>query len=360
MKKSILVVITGIFFLFGIVFALHWWRDQRVAQARKDTASALVTVSATKVHWASITPQSTAVGQLRAQKGAALSLQAAGVIRSLQFHSGEQVHRGQVLVELDPGSLPGALQEAQAQYRLASLNDQRATQVYAIHGISTAALDKATYGAEMAKAKLQSLQEELANTILRAPFSGVLGLRKVALGEYLPAGKTVVRLVAPQNLQVDFAVPQNLAPTLKIGEKILLQTRKGQQRKHFSAVITALDNQVNHSNRALTVRAQISDPGFLRPGMFVLIRLPSAPSKRSLIIPQVAVAHHSYGDFVYLLHQQGSRWIAQATPIQLGSVAGQNVIVQKGLQAGDLVVTAGQVKLHSGDQVRINNAVSLR
>ena len=359
MKKSIPIVVFGILLLFATVLALHAWREERMAQARKTDADPLVTVSAAKAAWATITPQSTAVGQIRAQQGAALSLQTAGVIRSLQFHSGETVQQGQVLLRLDPGSLPGALEEAQAQAKLATVNAQRATQVYAVHGISTAELDKAKYGAEVANAKVQSLQEALANTVLRAPFSGVLGLRQVELGEYLPAGKTAVRLESPQNLQVDFAVPQNLAPSVQVGEPLRLQSRQEEKGQQFVAQVIAVDNHVDHANRALTVRAQIRHPGFLRPGMFVLVNLPTTSPQRQLTIPQVAVAYHSYGDFVYVLKRQGQNWIAQAAPVQLGPVEGQDVVVRNGLQAGDQVVTAGQVKLHNGVQVRINNAVSL-
>lgn len=359
MKKSIPLVVFGILLLFGLIYALHAWRENRLAQARQSTAHPLVTVSTATAAWTTVTPQSSAVGQVRAQQGAALSLQTSGVIAALLFHSGQSVQQGQVLLRLDPGSLPGELGEAEAQAKLAAVDAKRAAQVYAIHGISTAALDKANYTAQTAAAKVQALEEQTADTVLRAPFSGVLGLRQVEVGEYLAAGKTAVRLVAPGRLQVDFSVPQNLAAALKVGETITLQSRHGAQGQQFSARITALDNAVDQANRALRVRAEVLAPGFLRPGMFVLVHLPSAPSQRLLTIPQVAVAYHSYGDFVYVLSHQGSTWIAHATPVKLGPVEGEQVAVRSGLVPGAVVVTAGQVKLHNGDAVRVNNAVSL-
>jgi RND family efflux transporter MFP subunit len=171
----------------------------------------------------------------------------------------------------------------------------------------------------------------------------------------------VVELVDPSTLYVDFSVPQGDAAQVHAGTGLTFALRDEQGERQYSARILAVNSQVARSNRALAVRARILGSHRLaRPGMFVLVQLPTAAARRRLLVPRVAIAYHSYGDFVYVLQRgRDGKCIAHEQSIRTGSVHGEEIVVRSGLKAGDWVVTAGQVKLHDGDRVRINNAVHL-
>ncbi|MEY2342940.1 efflux RND transporter periplasmic adaptor subunit [Acidithiobacillus sp. IBUN Pt1247-S3] len=360
MKKAFLLVGIALVLLVVVVGGSYFWRQRQLHAALQAAANPLVTVSATKAEEKSVAPEATAVGQVVAQAGAVLSLQTAGVITGLEFHSGQAVQAGQTLLQVNPGALPGQLQEARAQAALAQSNFARAQKVYAIHGISTAALDKAQYDAAAAAGKVQALQDELANTQLRAPFAGVLGLRQVNVGQYLTAGSPVVSLENLQALSVDFTLPQRSARTLHPGAQVTVQIHDGDRVEQYDATVTAVSSHVDADNRALALRARIAKPTGLKPGMYVQVRLQQAAPQAQVMIPTVAVSFHSYGDFVYVLKPGPKHTlIAHEQPVETGSQVGQMTVIRSGLQAGDEVVTAGQVKLRNGDAVRINNAVTL-
>ncbi len=361
MRKVFVLAVSMVLAFFAAIFALYRWREHRQDARRAQNAHVIVTVSATAVRYARVDPRTAVVGEIVAARGTELSLQSSGVIRRIVFHSGQRVRAGQLLLSVDAGALPGRLKGAQADAALARENYERARNVYAIRGISTAALDKAKYQAMASAAKVSALQESLADTMLKAPFSGVLGLRDVYRGQYLRAGSPVVELVDPRELYVDFSVPQGAAGQVHTGTDVTFALGSERARQQYSARIFALNTRVDRRNRALSVRARIlGDHPFVRPGTFALVQLPTAAARRRLVIPRVAVAYHSYGDFVYVLRRRkGSGWIAQEARIETGSVQGDDVVVRSGLQAGEMIVTAGQVKLHDGDSVRINNAVHL-
>ncbi|MFA7656083.1 efflux RND transporter periplasmic adaptor subunit [Acidithiobacillus thiooxidans] len=360
MKKAFLLLGLVVVLLFGAVYGWYAWRQQRLHTQLLAAANPAVTVSAVKVKTRNIAGELTAVGEVVAQQGAALGPQVGGVIQKLYFHSGQTVRKGQLLLALDPGALPGQLQAAQAHARLALVDYQRAQKVYAIHGISTATLDKAQYDAEAAQGEVSALQESLADTQLRAPFSGVLSLRTVNTGEFIHAGTAVVHLENLQHLYVDFTVPQRDAQILHKGAPVQVDIHDGDAVRHYSASVQAISSHVHADNRALSVRALLqAEPG-LRPGMFVRVVLEKEAPKAALLIPTVAVSFNTYGDFVYVLSPgPDHRLIAREQKVLTGMQKGQDTVIRSGLKVGDTVVTAGQVKLHSGDSVQINNAVHL-
>ena len=250
---------------------------------------------------------------------------------------------------------------AQAQAALAQVDYQRAEKVFAIHGISTAALDNARYGASAARARVTALRESLADTQIRAPFAGILGLRTVNPGEYIHAGMPVVHIENLQQLYADFSVPQRNVQDVQTGAPLRIDVHNGDILRHYNAKVQAISSDVDAQNRAVSVRARIDAPQGLKPGMFVRVVLQKeAPSAR-LMIPMVAVSFNTYGDFVYVLTPGGpdQTLIAKEQLVTTGLQRDGEVVIRSGLKAGDLVVTAGQVKLHNGDHVRINNAVHL-
>ncbi len=361
MKKAFLVLGLVVVLLFGAVYGWYAWRQQRLHTQLAAAANPAVTVSATQVKTRNLADELTAVGEIVAQQGAVLSPQSAGLVQKIYFHSGQSVAAGQLLLALDPGSLPGQLRAAEAHAKLAQVDYQRAQKVYAIHGISTAALDKAQYDAESAQGQVAALQESLADTQIRAPFAGVLSLRTVNVGEYIHAGTPVVHLESLQNLYVDFTVPQRDALALHHGAPVQVNIHDGDTLKHYSARVQAISSHVNPDNRAVSVRALLQAPQGLKPGMFARAVLERAAPTARLMIPTVAVSFNTYGDFVYVLTPAGPQHhlIAREQKVVTGTQRGKYTVIVAGLKAGETVVTAGQVKLHSGDSVRLNNTVHL-
>lgn len=361
MKKAFVAMLLIVALTFGGIFAWYGMRQRALHSALAANAHPPVTVSAIKVRKTSWTPQMTAVGEIVADQGAALSPQSAGVVQAVYFHSGQKVSKGTLLLRINPGPLPGEIRAAQAQADLAAVDYQRAKKLYAIHGISTAALDRARYTNQAAQAKVAALQESLADTEIRAPFSGVLGLRTVNPGQYVRADQPVIHLEDLDHLYADFTVPQRELAAISVGASLTLSIHAGDAVHHYAATVHAIDSHVDPRNRAVAVRAEVRQPRGLRPGMFVKAALKTAAPRVVLAIPMTAVSFNTYGDFVFVLRPQGPHGVLVATeaPVTLGAQQDGEVAVRSGVRAGDLVVTAGQVKLHSGDTVHLNNAVHL-
>jgi RND family efflux transporter MFP subunit len=294
---------------------------------------------------------------VQALQGAALSPQVGGVVETVQFHSGDQVPLGQTLLTLDPGPLPGQLAKAQAAEALAQVDYARAKNLYAIHGVSQAQLDHAQYGWQGAAAEVRALTESLRQYKVMAPFAGVIGLRSINPGEYVHPGESLAYLEDLNQIYVDFSIPQKDLADITMGSTVDLSIQRKGKITHFSALVSALDSHVATENRAVVVRARITHPQGLLPGMFVKATLPSGQPSSTLTIPTTAVTFNTFGDFVYVVTGPPGHLVAHEQPIHVGEQQGAATAVTSGLAAGTVVVTAGQVKLHSGDKVVVNNSV---
>ena len=346
--------------LFGGLYSWHVWRERQLHERMAQAANPVVTVSAVRAVTRKVARNVTAVGEIVPWQGTILSPQVGGVVQDVMFHSGQIARAHQTLLSLDPGPLPGQLQAALAKAALARLDYQRARKVYAIHGISQAAFDRARFDAQAAGAKVRALRESLAETRIRAPFTGVLSLRTVNVGEYIRAGKPVARIENLATLYVDFRVPQREAQAVKSGCPVTIFIHDGAIVRRYVAHVSAVSSHVNAESRAMAIRARITAPAGLKPGMFVRVTIQEHAPIAHLMIPAAAVTFNSYGDFVYVLVTGPHRsLIAREQVITTGTQYGRDVVVRSGLLPHALVVSAGQVKLHSGDRVRINNAVRL-
>lgn len=360
MKKAFFLLSIAILLLFGGIYGWYQWRQGELHARLAAAAHPVVTVSAARARSQLMAGDLTAVGEIVPQLGASLSPQTGGVVRRIDFRSGAAAKKGQLLLSLDPGPLSGELKTARAQAALAQENYQRAKKVFAIHGISTAALDKARYSANAAEGRVIALQGSFRDTQVRAPFSGVLGLRTINPGEYVRAGMPVAHIENLQILYADFTVPQRYVAALRLGVTIQLDVHDRNVLRHFRATVRAISSHVDARNRALNVRALVHAPQGLKPGMFVRVLLQKEAPTARLVIPAVAVSFNTYGDFVYVLTPGPHHsLIAKERPVVTGVERGNDVVIRSGLKPGALVVTAGQVKLHSGDRVRVNDAVPL-
>ena len=305
-----------------------------------------------------------AYGQVRAVQGADLSAQVPGIVDEIDFKSGEDVKAGAVLLRLRLYADPAKLQQLQAEVALYTTNLQRDQKQFAAQAVSHATLDLDTANLRSYQAQVAAQTEAMDEKIVRAPFSGRLGIREVDLGQYLPPGTAVTTLQALDPIYVDFSVPQQQVGDIRPGRpvEVSVDTYPG---RVFHAAVQALDSRIDAQSRMASVRASLDNHDHtLLPGMFAVARLDLGPTRKVLAVPQSAVSFNPYGDFVYVLTPQPGQapgrpqvFLATSRVVTLGETQGDRVVVTAGLRDGDAVVTAGQIKLRSGSTVVIDNRV---
>lgn len=359
MKRSIVVVVAVVAVLFGIVFGLHGYQQDKIHQHLAATANPSVVVSEAPVTSVKHADATSAVGQIMAVQGAAISSAVGGVVEQVDFHSGMPVKTGQTLVTLNAGALPGKLEQAQAKAHLAAINATRQRRLYGVKGTSQANYDTATYTLQSDVAAVNALKQALAQYTITARFAGVAGLRMIDPGAYLRAGDKITDLEDLDELYVDFSIPQREVSLIHMGAAVTVTTHQGDKTEQVMAHVTAFDSHISKASRAMVVRAVIAAHKGLYPGMFTMVTIESARPKTAVVVPMVAVSFNTFGDFVYVLQKKQSRLVAVERPVTVGAQFAGMVEVLSGVSPGMQVVTAGQVKLHSGDPVTISNAISL-
>jgi len=197
---------------------------------------------------------------------------------------------------------------------------------------------------------------------IRAPFSGILGLRKVNLGQYLPAGSAVVQLQSLNPIYVDFGLPQQALGQVRVGRDLRV-TSEDLVGKVFTGKVTALDSVVDQSTRNVQMQATLSNnEGKLRPGMFVQVEVTQGTNRSVITLPASAVSFAPYGDSVFVITElkdpkgQTYRGVRQQF-VKVDGSRGDQVAVVSGLNPGDEVVTSGVFKLRNGAAVQVNNKV---
>lgn len=325
----------------------------------KNQVQTVATMTAVETPWQS---DIQSVGTLTAMNGAALSAQVAGIVATIQFHSGEDVKQGDVLLTLRADNDPAVLAQLQAQARLAQINYARDLQQFAIHAVSKAQLDTDRANMEAANAQVEAQQAMMDEKIVRAPFSGRLGIRQVDVGQYLSPGTEIVTLEQLNPLYVDFYLPQQDLPKLKVGQDVQVGV-DAYSNQLFPARITAIGATVTQDTRSISVRAQLQNPDLsLRPGMFATILVDVGTPQEAVTLPQTAITYNSYGDTVYVVeHGTGDAehqaLTARQVFVTLGATRGDQVQVLSGIQPGEEVVTAGQLKLRNGTPLAVNNSI---
>jgi membrane fusion protein (multidrug efflux system) len=196
--------------------------------------------------------------------------------------------------------------------------------------------------------------------VLRAPFSGRIGIRQVDLGQYLIPGAPIASLQALDPIYIDFNVPQQQWVRIKPAQSVEASV-DGYPSRIFHAKVLALDSKVDPGSRMTSVRAGLGNSDHkLLPGMFAVVQLAVDAPRQVLAIPLTAVSFNPYGDYVYVLSAPGNPQDARTATmrvVKLGDREGDQVVVLNGLKAGETVVTAGQIKLRSGSAVRVDNSV---
>ena len=314
-----------------------------------------------------------AVGSLKAYQGVELSLEVAGTVKSLHFESGQQVKAGQLLLQLDSDQETALLGTAQADLGLAKVDFGRGSQLVGDSAISRGEFDRLTTQYRRNQAVVEQLKASLAKKSISAPFSGTIGIRQADVGAYLASGTVIATLQDLSSLYVDFNVPEQALPHLSLGQRVLAQVAAYPDQT-FPASLSAINPKVEESTRNLLVRATLANPeGKLLPGMFASLQVLLPDPQPQVVVPENAITYTLYGNSVYRVSEKKGedgqplrdangqpQLIAEQLTVQTGERREGWVLVLKGLQAGDQVVTAGQLKLTPGAAIRISADTALK
>jgi membrane fusion protein (multidrug efflux system) len=319
----------------------------------QETAPTVSTMVARMQSWQ---PTLEAVGSLRAARGADLAAEMSGIVDWIGFESGRDVEAGTLLVRLRPNDDGAKLQELQAAADLAASNLARDTKQYRAQAVSQATIDADDSHLRAARAQVAEQQALMAEKLIRAPFAGRLGLRQVDVGQFLPAGTSVVTLQALDPIFVDFYVPQQALASVTTGEAASLRVDTYPGR-HFTAHVTAISPKLDQASRMAQIRATIANPDHaLLPGMFATVTLGAGPAEKIVTVPNAAIVYNPYGSAVFVVSHATPPTVHQ-TLVTTGRTRGDQVQVLAGLAAGDTIVTSGQIKLHDGSAIAVNNTV---
>jgi membrane fusion protein, multidrug efflux system len=363
MIKPILIMLAVVAILLGIVFGVQFIFAKIGKKFMTAAATAPQTVSTIAAATSEWQPFVQSTGTLRAVRGADLSAQAAGIVDQIAFDSGNDIPAGKVLLRLRPYDDYAKLQQLQAAAELAQLTYKRNQEELAAEAVSQADLDTAVSTLKSARAQVAAQQAVIEQKIIKAPFAGRLGIRQVDLGQYLAAGTPVVTLQALDPMLVDFYVPQQALAQLKIGQAVSA-TVDAYPKQAFAGSIEAVNSKVDVASRNVQVRASLHNPDRrLVPGMLANIRVDYGDKSSLITLPQTVVTFNPFGDTVFVVQQDGLN--AQGKPrltvrqrfVVLGAMRGDQIAVQSGLKVGEIVVSAGQIKLRNGTEVTVNNEV---
>ena len=303
-----------------------------------------------------------AIGTVAAVRGVTVGADLPGVVERIAFESGQAVRQGDVLAILDTRQERAQLAAADAQHELARLNYDRMNGLLNERVISRAEFDQATADQRQAEARTGEIRAAIDRKTIRAPFTGILGIRQVNLGQYLSAGDALVTLESLDPIYVNFGVPQQSAGDMRPGRTVRVTTDDAAATA-FGGRITAIDSVVDANTRNVQVQATVANHDRrLRPGMFVQTDVAVGTSESVISLPASAINYAPYGNSVFVVGdikgEDGRvyKGVRQQF-VKLAGARGDQVAVTSGVKPGDEVVTSGVFKLRNGGAVQINNTV---
>ena len=370
MKKWMAIMLLIAIALFGSVIGFNLFKQKMIAQymANRPEPEFPVTAMVTKAQdWV---PTIEAIGFIEPNQGVTLSTELAGTIDAITFESGKPVKADQLLLSLDSTVERANLRASQAKLPAAKAKFDRFQNLYKTSSISKEQLDEAEAAYRSLEADIESLKATIARREVRAPFSGVVGLRNVFLGQYLQPGTDIVRLEDTSVMRLRFTVPQTDISKIKLGQTIKINVDAYPQTQ-FDGHITAIEPAVNFQSGLIQVQADIpNNDGQLRSGMFARASIILPTVKDQIVIPQSAISFTLYGQNVYVLKEgeetdkEGNKvkmLRAKQVVVKAGERRGNDVHVLSGIQAGDQIVLSGQVRLSNDTKVHVveNDALAV-
>jgi membrane fusion protein (multidrug efflux system) len=364
MTKRMVIMLVAVAVVLGGIYGFQVFKGIMIKKFMSAMGNPPQTVSVSKAAYSQWQPSIEAIGSLRAVKGADLSIEVSGVVDSISFNSGDDVEAGAVLLKLRSEDDVARLESLQATAQLNQITYDRDQKQFKLQAVSQATLDTDAANLKNANAQVAQQQAIVDKKTLRAPFAGHLGIRAVDLGQYLGAGTAIVTLQALDPVFVDFFVPQQAVAQVQMGQSVAVKI-DAYKDQVFTGEITALNPKVDASSRNVQIRATLKNPDHkLLPGMYATVDISTGGPQKYITLPQTVITYNPYGDTVYIVDEKGTdpngkpQLTARQTFVTTGPTRGDQVAVLKGVNEGDTIVTAGQIKLHNGSTVLIDNSIS--
>ncbi len=361
MAKRMILMLVAAALLVG---ALGYFKLRQVQAAVKGGAfqpppAAVTTIVAKQETWPSTL---SVVGTTAPVHGVTVSADLPGTVDTITFDSGKFVHEGDVLVQLDTRQERAQLAAMEAQRDLAKINYDRMRQLVNGSVISRMDYDKSTAEQRQTEANVGEIKATIQRKTIRAPFSGILGIRQVNLGQYMSAGTAIVSLQALNPIYANFNVPQQVMSQMRPGQNVKIST-DGASGHEYSGRVNALESTVDESTRNVQVQATLANPeNKLRPGMFVQVEVGVGAQRSLFPLPASAINYAPFGDSVYIVTDlkgpdgKTYRGVRQQF-VKIAGARGDQVGIVSGLNQGDEVVTSGAFKLRNGAAVAVNNKI---
>ena len=356
-RLLVMLVVAGV--VFGGIFAFDAFRSVMIAKFMKGFANPTQTVATMPAVMEPWQSRISATGTLRAVNGADLSADLDGIVDQINFKSGDDVAAGTVLLRMRSEDDPAKLKQLQTQAALAQTNYDRDLRQLKAQAVARSTVDTDLSALHSAQAAVAQQEATIAKKTVVAPFAGHLGIREVDLGQYVAAGTAIVTLQALDPIYVDFYVPQQQMSLLHIGQAVSLSV-DAYPGQEFAGTIEAANARVDPLSRALMVRASVANPDHkLLPGMFATVTIAVGAPTSFVTLPQTAITYNPYGATVFIVNTgaDGKTLTAHQEFVTPGDTRGDQVAITKGVAAGDTVVVAGQMKLHNGTPIAVNNSL---
>ena len=359
-KRTAMFIFLLLLVIAGLAFIKYQQMQQSMAMmaANAPPPTSVEVVTALSTQWQ---PRISAVGTLTAREGIDVSNEVEGIIEKIHIESGQQVKKGDLLVSLNDDMEQADLASFKAQEQLAYTLFKRNEDMWKKKTISETDYDNARTVLQVAKANLNQTLAGIAKKSIRAPFSGVLGIRHVSTGQYVSTGSRLVSLQDSSILYIDFAVPEKYLPDIVNDLEVRLRVSAYEDRT-FTGRVQAMDAKVDEATRNISVRAElVNEEGLLRPGMYADVDLMLDQPAERIVVPATAIVFSSFGDalFVVAKNDEG-KMNASRIQITVGEQRGDLVAIDSGLNGGELVVQAGVSKLANNSLVSINEQIRLK
>ncbi len=312
-------------------------------------ATTEIAIEASKVKSVRMAQGLTAVGSLRSDESVTIRPEVSGRISEIGFREGQRVAKGAMLIRFDTSVQRAELEQADANLGLSKSRLERSRDLFTKGFISTQARDEAESNFKIAQANYDLAQARLTKLEIKAPFSGIVGLRSVSIGDYVKDGQDIVNLEEVDPLKVDFRIPEIYLKQVAAGQSLQI-TLDAFPNQTFQGNVFAINPLVDANGRSIVIRAMVKNAeARLRPGMFARVRLLFSDERDSVAVPEQSLI--PVGDDQFVFKVIDGR--AQRFKVEIGQRRDGQVEILQGLSAGDVVVTAGQLKLRDGSQVKI-------
>lgn len=319
----------------------------------EDNTSGAVPVEAAKVTAAPMSEQVTAIGTLLSDESVTVSSEIPGRLKEIHFQEGQPVEKGVPLFTLDDSVYRAQLDDAEAKLKLAEQSYKRTSQLFSNKYATAQSADESASNLAVNTAAVELARVQLEKAHIVAPFSGIVGLRHVSVGEYITAGQGLVNLEAVNPVKADFRVPEKFLSAIRVGQTIRIKV-DAFPKDSFEGKVYAIDPRLDVSGRSLLVRALVpNEDQRLRPGLFARVTVLLQLKEDALSVPEQAIVPQGDSQYVFKIVDGKVR----LTKVVTGTRREGRVEIVEGLSVGDEVVTAGQLKIRDGTPVSVVHAI---